>query len=645
MRDVSLREPVLLKLPPGRSPPQGALLDLIGEIRAPRGPENGFDERTYLRRHGVHVVVKASRWHIVGHRGGVAGIADRLRAYLARSMAPGVHGERRAVIAGIVLGEDEGLSDNLRTRFRASGLYHLLAVSGQNVALIAGGALGVAWLLGMSRLVGEISALAAIGGYELAVGWQPSVVRAGVAGALVSLAWLAARPKDRWYFLLVGAVVLLAWNPYSLLDAGFQLSFAAVAAIFLVVPRLQRTLAGYPVPRSLAEVVAVSGACGVATAPILLSQFGVVPIYSIPANALAAPVVAPLLGLALVTALIAPVLPSVAAALAWINGWLAAYLAGCARLVGGLPYAAAPPRTALVVVGLGLFLVLLASRLRPPRAPRLAVVIVLMVLVAGGWQLRGGSVGLPPPAGLRITFLDVGQGDGALLQVPEGAVLVDEGAPEADVAGQLRGLGLRSLSMIVLTHPQRDHVGGAATVLDRLHVGFVLDPAIPSQSSDERAALAAARRHHVQVAVAREGEAFRIGALHLRVLWPDGPGPPGDDPNNHAIVLLASYGQVDALLTADAESDVTGHLHVPPVEILKVAHHGSDDPGLPRLLEQIHPRLAVISVGAHNDYGHPKASTIAALADVPGLAVYRTDRDGRVVVESDGKGMTVRTER
>jgi competence protein ComEC len=644
-RDVAIREPVLLRLPPGRSPPQGALLDLTGEIRPPRAAEGGFDERTWLRRHGVHVVVAASRWRVVGHRGGIAGFADRLRAQLARTMAPGVRGERRAVIAGIVLGEDEGLSEDLRTRFRASGLYHLLAVSGQNVALIAGGALALAWLVGVSRLVGEIAALAAIGGYVLAVGWQPSVVRAGVAGSLVSLAWLAARPKDRWYFLLVGAVILLAWNPYSLLDAGFQLSFAAVAAIFVVVPRLQRRLAGYPVPHSLAEVVAVSGACGIATAPILLTHFGAVPIYSIPANALAAPVVAPLLGLALVTALIAPVLPPAAAVLAWANGWLAAYLAGCARLVGGLPYASAPARTALAVIGLGLVFVLLASRLRPPRAPRLAVLLLLAVLVAGGWRLRGGSAGLPPPEGLRITFLDVGQGDGALLQVREGAVLVDEGAPEADVAGQLRGLGLRSLSMIVLTHPQRDHIGGAAKVLEHLHVGVVLDPAIPSESADERAAVAAERRRRVRVVVARAGEGFRIGALRLRVLWPDGPGPPGDDPNNHAIVLLASYGQIDALLTADAESDVTGHLHVPPVEILKVAHHGSDDPGLPRLLEQIHPRVAVISVGTHNDYGHPTESTIATLAEVPGLAVYRTDRDGRVVVESDGKALTVRTER
>lgn len=643
--DDVIREPVLLRLPPGRSPPQGALLELIAEIRRPRGPSNGFDESTWLRRHGVHVVVHASRWRIVGHRRGLAGFADRLRERLARSMAPGLEGERRAVIAGIVLGEDEGLSEELRARFRASGLYHLLAVSGQNVALIVGGVLLLTYWIGLSRIAGEVAALGAITGYVLAVGWQPSVVRAGVAGALASLAWLAARPRDRWYFLLLGAAVLLAWNPYSLLDAGFQLSFAAVAAIFVAVPRLQQSFAGYPVPRSLAEVVSVSAACGLATAPILLTQFGSVPLYSIPANALAAPVVAPLLGIALVTALVAPAVPSLAVALAWINGWLAAYLAGCARLVGGFPHAAVTAKAALAFGAVALAFALMVSRLRPPRAPRVVALVLLAALVAGGWRLRSGSTALPPPTGLRVTFLDVGQGDGALLQVPGGAVLVDEGPPEANVAGQLRKLGVRSLSMVVLTHPQRDHVGGAAEVLGSFPVGVVLDPGIQSESVDERSAREAARRGHVRLVVARAGEAFRIGRLRLRILWPDGPGAPGDDPNNHAIVVLASFGQVDVLMTADAESDVTGRLRVPPVEILKVAHHGSADPGLPSLLDRIRPRIAVISVGAENEYGHPDPGTVAALESIPGLAVYRTDRDGRVVVESDGRRISVRTDR
>jgi competence protein ComEC len=355
---------VLLELPLGRSPPQGAWLDLRGRLRLPRPAAHGFDERTWLRRRGIHVVVEAREWRMAGRRGGLGGYADRVRGWLVGSIAPGLGGERRAVLEGIVLGEDEGLSDELRTSFRASGLYHLLAVSGQNVVFIAVGVLGLAWLLGVPRWLGELGALAGIASYVLAVGAQASVVRAGIAGALGSLAWLSARQRDRWHFLLVGALILLAWNPYTLFDAGFQLSFAAVAAIFVAVPRLERTFEGYPVPRVLADAVAVSLACGLATAPILWFQFGRIPVYSVPANALAAPVVAPLLGLGFVTAAVAPLSPGVAAALAWANGCLAAYLAACARLIGGLPGATVSSPRGLAALLLLVAAALLALRLR-----------------------------------------------------------------------------------------------------------------------------------------------------------------------------------------------------------------------------------------------------------------------------------------
>ena len=337
--EVRVGEPVLLKLPRGRAPPQGAVIDAIGQLSEPVGPKNGFDERSWLRRHGIHVVLRAHAFRIVGHRGGLGGIADALRQHLQRSVARGLNGERAAVLEGVLLGEDTGLSDGLRQRFRASGLYHLLAVSGQNVAYVAGGTLILAWLLGIPRLVGELTALAAIGAYVLAVGAQPSVVRAGVAGALGSLAWLTARAADRWHLLLVGAIVLLGWNPYTVLDAGFQLSFAAVVAIFVLVPRFVRVLEGYPLWKPLRLVVAVSAACGLATAPIAWFQFHSLQLLTVPANALAAPVMAPLLGLALAAAAIAPLSPAAAAGFAWLNGLCAAYLVAVARLIGGLPFA------------------------------------------------------------------------------------------------------------------------------------------------------------------------------------------------------------------------------------------------------------------------------------------------------------------
>ena len=642
---VRVREAVLLELPRGRAPPQGAVIETIAKIERPRPPEDGFDEAAYLRRRGIHVVLSGGAWRVVGRRGGLAGQADRLRARMARTLAPGLHGERRAVLAGIVLGEDEALSEELRDRFRASGLYHLLAVSGQNVVLVAAGMLGLAWLVGLPRWLGELGALAAIAGYVAAVGWQPSVVRAGVAGALASLAWLAARPRDRWYFLLAGAALLLAWNPYSLFEPGFQLSFAAVAAIFVAVPKLERRLEGYPLPVKLGEIVAVSAACGLATAPILWLHFGVVPLFSVPANALAWPAVAPLLGIALACTALDPIAPPVAEALAWANGWLAAYLAACARLVGGLP--GAQTSSLAVLVGLACLAALLAvlPRLAQPRAARALVLALLSAaVVAAGWLLWPRKAPPPPPSGLRITALDVGQGDAILLQVPQGNVLVDQGPPEANVSGQLSRLGIRRLTAAVLTHPQRDHVGGAARLLSHLRVDNVLDPRIPAESPEERAALAVAQRERVPVVTILAGRAFRLGRLELRVLWPRPPMPRGDDPNNWATVIHARYGELDVLLTADAESNVTLPLRPPQAEVLKVAHHGSADPGLGRLLQAVRPRIALVSVGAGNDYGHPAPSTVSTLAR-PGLEVYRTDLDGAITLESDGRRIEVRTER
>jgi len=347
---LRFRESVLLELPLGRAPPQGSLLEAVTTVRLPRPAKDGFDERTWLRHQGIHVVLRADRWRVVGRRGGLAGLGDRLRSALAHSIARGLHGPRRGVVEGVVLGDEQALSEGIRNRFRASGLYHLLAVSGQNVALVAAGALALAWLLGLPRRVGQAGAIGAIASYVLAVGAQPSVVRAGVAGVLGSLAWLAARPADRWYFLCLGALVLLTWNPYDILDAGFQLSFVAVCAIFVLVPRIAATLEGYPLPAKLAAAVAVSMACGVATTPILWLQFHAVPLLTVPANALAEPAVAPLLYLAFAAGLTSLLFPPAATAIAWLNGWCAAYLAGCARLFGSLPGAQIRSGRALLAV-------------------------------------------------------------------------------------------------------------------------------------------------------------------------------------------------------------------------------------------------------------------------------------------------------
>jgi len=310
----------------------------------------------WLRRQGIHVVLRADTWRVVGRR---AAVADVLHAWLERDAALGLRGERRAVLEAIVLGQTQGIGDPLLARFRASGLYHVLAVDGLKVAAVAGGAAWLVLWLGFGRIAAELVALIALAGYVLAVGERPSVIRAAVAGALGSLAWITARERDRWHALLVGAAVLLAWNPAFVFDVGFQLSFAAVASIFVVSPRVVRTLEGYPVPRWLAQLIGVSTACGLATAPITWLQFKQVSLVTVPANVVGVPVVAQMLTLALLTALVAPVAPGLASLVAQVNGVGAAFVAVCARFFGGLPGAQA--RSPAAVAGAASIVLLAAA--------------------------------------------------------------------------------------------------------------------------------------------------------------------------------------------------------------------------------------------------------------------------------------------
>ena len=382
------------------------------------------------------------------------------------------------------------------------------------------------------------------------------------------------------------------------------------------------------------------------TAPIVWLHFGAVALWTVPANVAAEPAMPPLIALSLASAGLEPLLPDAAAALAWLAGWCAAWIALVARVVAGWP--AARVESPVVLVALVVAALAVVGVRRLPRYRRRTATVGLLstalCLATVGCALRPQPTWTPPD-GLRVTFLDVGQGDAVLVETAGGSMLVDEGPPEADVAGQLRRAGVRSLTALVLTHPQRDHIGGAAEVLRRLRVGAIVDPELAVASPDRAAVLRLARDDAVPVVVARTGRSFRLGRAVVRVLWPEDDGLASEDPNENAVVLVVSFGRTDVLLTADAESQVTSRLRLGPVEVLKVAHHGSEDAGLPELLQRLAPRVAVISVGEGNDYGHPRPETLAALAAAPGLATWRTDEDGRVVVESDGRTVTVRSER
>jgi competence protein ComEC len=641
-----VRDLAQLRVPrevPFARPSIGDEVAAIGTLALPRRSTGGsFDYAAYLRRAGVHVILRARFAEATGRRRtGLTGAIDAIRRRADAGVSAGLSPPLAALARGMVLGEDEDIPERTSEDFKRSGLAHVLAVSGQNVTLLAVLAWPLLAALGLGRRSRLAGVLVLIGLYVPLTGAGPSIVRAGAMGAAGTVAALAGRPASRWYSLLLALTVTLSLDPRAWQDVGWQLSFAAVVGIFLLVPALMRVLARLPEP--LAAGTAMTIAATVATAPLMSFHFGRVSLVSLPANVVALPAIAPVMWIGMLASGVAQVSLVPARLLNALDAYLLGFVSSIARWSAELPGAVWPLQIHSGSGLLAAYLLIGAACTAIVVRRRRSAAVALALLTAAAAIALGRERIPPAPERFTATFLDVGQGDATLFQARGAGMLVDGGPPEANVLTQLRAHGVRALDVVVLTHAQRDHEGGLEAVVRSLPVGLLLDGGARSHDPQHARIVAAARSRGVRVATPAAGEAFQLGHLRVRILSPPaGPPPdPDEDPNLRAIVLTVSYGDLDFLLPADAESDVTGGLSLPRVEVLKVAHHGSEDEGLPALLEKLRPRVAVIEVGEGNRYGHPAAPTLSELADVVS-SVYRTDRDGEVTVTKGPNGLRAR---
>ncbi|MEP6953080.1 MAG: ComEC/Rec2 family competence protein [Solirubrobacteraceae bacterium] len=614
----------------------GAVLSARGGLEALPARESGYAAR------GVHAELRAWAIHATGaHRGGAAGIVDAIRARATAALRAGLPPPQAALLRGMVLGDDSALPAGVRADMQTAGLTHLVAASGANVLLLAALALAVCAALGIDRRARLVLVLALTALYVPLAGGGPSIQRAGIMGAAGTVAALASRPADRWHALFLAAAATLLHQPHAAEQVGWQLSFAAVAGIAVLAGPVRSSLARRRVPGALAEGVAVTVAATLGTAPLIALHFGQASPVTLPANVLAAPLVAPVMWLGFVAATLGQISVSIASPLTALAGLPVSVLLGLAHAAAGWPGAGWTASPVLVAAGCGgVGVAIVARRIRRP-----ALAVTVAACLTAGTVAYAAARGLPAPAGARVTFLDVGQGDATLLQDRDHAILVDTGPPDGDIVAQLRHAGVRRLDALVVTHAQDDHDGGAAAVLGALPVGLVLDGRDGVREPSGLAMAGRARARAIADVAGQQGQRLRAGGIVLQVLWPPArqPGEPpagGEDPNQRAIVALATLGGIRVLLTADAESDVLAPLGLDAVDILKVSHHGSADEGLPTLLQTLRPRLAGIEVGARNTFGHPVPATVAALRTA-GAQVVRTDRDGSVAVEPAGGALRV----
>jgi competence protein ComEC len=615
----------------------------VGAILGVRGGLEPLPQHeSFLRVRGVHAQLRADVLAPTGRvRGGAAGVVDGVRARAQAALQTGVPPPVGALLRGMALGDDAALSDDVRDDFRASGLSHLVAASGQNVMLLAALVVAVAAALGLGLRARLALVLGSIALYVPLAGAGPSIARAGVMAAAGVVAILAGRPAARWHALLLSAAVTLTLNPHAIEDVGWQLSFAAVVSILLLAGRVREGLERRRVPSGLAEAAALTGAATLGTAPLIAAHFGQTSLVSLPANLAVAPAVAPIMWLGMLAAAAGQVSTTLASPLTALAGFPVAYVMWVARAAAGLPGAQAGAPLILVSAAcLGIAVGVSLRRTRPFVVTGAVATVAFIAVLP-----RVTADAVAAPASMRITFLDVGQGDATLIQRRRAAILVDTGPPDGPVLARLRHAGVRRLDLLVITHAQADHDGGAAAVLHALPVSLVLDGRDGVRDPAGARMAAEAARRHVRVVAGRAGEVVRIGAVVMRVLWPE-PATPGakvgGDPNERAIVAEAQADGVSVLLTADAESDVLDRLDLGRVDVLKVSHHGSADTGLPALLERLRPRVAAIEVGRHNTYGHPAPATVRALRQ-DGIAVFRTDEDGSIRVEPADGALRVQT--
>jgi competence protein ComEC len=575
---------------------------------------------------------------LVGRASWAQRAAGHLRAGLRAACAP-LPPEPGGLLPGLVVGDTSRLEPAVADDFRATGMTHLLAVSGSNVAIVLGFALGLArWCRAGPRLAAAGCVVALIG-FVILVRPSPSVLRAAALGGLALVALASGRPRSAVPGLAAVVVLLVLVDPQLAGEPGFALSVLATAGLLLVAPGWRDAMRRRGVPSGAAEAIAVPAAAQLACAPVIAAMSGGVGLVAVPANLLAVPAVAPATVLGVTAALLSPVWPAGAGFAAWLAAWPARWIVLIARYGAQAP-AGTVPWPAGVVGGLLLAgaLVALLVAARRPVVRRLAAVVAAGAVV-GTVPVRLVASGWPPP-GWVMVVCDVGQGDAAVLPVAPGqAVVVDAGPDPAAVDGCLRRLGVRHVPMLVISHFHADHVGGVEGVFRDRSVGTVLTTAYPEPALGQRQVLAAAATRRTPVRTAAAGEAYASGALRLSVIAPARPlANTRSDANNNSLVLRATVRGRSLLLAGDAEEDEQHTLLDTPVrvDVLKVAHHGSAFQS-PEFLDAVRPSVALVSVGAGNGYGHPNPGVLDRLAR-GGARVLRTDTAGDLAaIESDGR--------
>ncbi|OGJ90029.1 MAG: DNA internalization-related competence protein ComEC/Rec2 [Candidatus Raymondbacteria bacterium RifOxyA12_full_50_37] len=621
-----------------------------GRIEPPRGRRNpgAFDYKTYLWNHGIYALYKQGKNDAVEvlakGRGNpvVQGVIIPLRVYL-RSVIDKRTGENGFLLKGLLLGERRELPEDVKENFRVSGMMHVLAVSGLHVGMLFFIFFQIFTALFIPYRARVLLTIFVLWLYCALTGMSPSAVRATVMGSVILAGWFFERKSYIYNSISVAALVLLVRNPLYLFDVGFQLSFTATVAIIYLYPRLKEMLPGLSkrpaIVQRVGESLLLSIAAMAGTAPIIAATFNQIAFISLLANIIIVPLSFVLLGIGLLLAFFGMV-PFLGAAYGTCAYYVTEAINWCVAFFAAVPhgYAECTSPSASVVIFYFLALVC-AANLKRKKWARKGLVFIPFVFACICFY---SALFISQPLA-TVTFLDVGQGDCAIVEFPgKKAVLIDGGDnTEFSDAGKdivypyLRYRGIRRLAAVINTHPDADHIGGLPYILERVAIDRVADPGFPAQSDLYTRYDSIITALHIRHDTLSAGMRLSLSPeCYFDVLSPM-PGTEPNSANNASVVLRFVCGKNKVLFTGDiewqAELCIRNAFDTIAAQVIKVPHHGSTTSSTPEFVKQVHPKIAIISVGKWNKYRHPSQEAIDLYKSL-NVRLFRTDRDGAVAV-------------
>lgn len=669
---------VLLRGPVAPRYEYGDLLEVGAELETPPSFPD-FDYREYLLRRGITSLAGYARVEVVAHdqASGWRSALIGVRSSLSDALADVLPEPNASLAAGILYGQRSSIPDSLRDDMATTGTSHLVAVSGQNVTIVAALVIAaLAWLIG--RKPAAWFSLASIVAYAVFVGGSPSVVRAAIMGAVYVGGVILGRQQSAWVALLLAGGAMTALDPQVVNEVSFQLSFAATLGLTTLAPLLREridwqilrrpSLAPLPGARSFSEMFAVTLAAVIFTLPITAATFGRVSLIAPVANLFVVPAFVAVAATSAVAAAVELAVPGAGSAVVWLAWPPAEYMIEAVRFFATAPGASVEIGGVEAWHAFSMYMVIGAAtwwlarrpaeKAEPPKLQGLTVRALipaggLVALVAIGAAVVALAFARDGSERLSVTFLDIGQGDAILIEGPDGNRVLVDGGPGGQPIDEALSRNLpfdsRRIDMVVMTHPQADHMAGLIEVLDRYDVRAVLDIPLPCDSALCDAWHDSLATSGANVRQADRGQAIDLGGgAVLRVLAPDADDPllPVTATNSGSTVLRLEMGEASFLLTGDLDEAGEQALIRSGTDlratVLKVGHHGSTTSTSPAFLARVGPSIDVISVGAGNPFGHPRQDVLGRLA---GDAVYRTDADGDVTVSTDGERIWVETAR